>query len=104
MIGGVFIKMLENPAIWRKWASRDQAKAGGWAPAPVPPAITAMVPTSEQRPALWRYSFARPAADWASPGFDDSGWKQGPGGFGTSGTPGAQDRHHLEHTRHLAAP
>jgi hypothetical protein len=89
VIGGVFIKMLEDPATWRKWASRDQAKVGNWAPAPLPPRIVEVVPTSEHRPAVWRYSLVKPAADWARRDFDDSQWKQGPGGFGTSGTPGA---------------
>ncbi len=81
--------MLEDPATWKKWSSRDQAKVGGWAPAPVPPRVTEIVPTSEHKPAVWRYTFKEPAGDWARPGFDDSEWKQGPGGFGTTGTPGA---------------
>jgi hypothetical protein len=89
VIGGVFIKMLENAAVWKKWASRDGAKAGGWAPAPVPPRITELVPTAEHVGAVWRYSLVKPADDWARPGFDDRGWNQGPAGFGTSGTPGA---------------
>jgi hypothetical protein len=89
VIGGVFIKMLEDPAIWKKWSSRDQAKVGGWAPAPSPPRITEIVPTSEHKPAAWRYTFMKPAPDWARPGFDDGQWKQGPGGFGANGTPGA---------------
>ena len=87
MIGGVFIKMLEDPATWKKWSSRDQAKVGGWAPAPVPPRITEIVPTSEHKPAVWRYTFKKPAGDWAGPDFDDSQWKQGPGGFGTTALP-----------------
>ena len=36
----------------------------------------------------WRYVMAKPADDWVKPGFDASGWKEGVGGFGTSGTPG----------------
>jgi hypothetical protein len=38
----------------------------------------------------WRYTFEKPADDWASPAFDDSKWPQGLGGFGTEGTPGAR--------------
>jgi hypothetical protein len=89
VIGGVFIKMLADPATWKKWAGRDLARVGTWAPAPTPPRVTAIVPTSEHKPVVWRYSFAKPSADWVKPEFDDSMWKQGPGGFGTSGTPGA---------------
>jgi Domain of unknown function (DUF4965)/Domain of unknown function (DUF5127)/Domain of unknown function (DUF1793)/Domain of unknown function (DUF4964) len=89
VIGGVFIKMLADVATWKKWAGRDRARVGNWAPAPSPPRVTEVVPTSEHKPVVWRYSFAKPGADWATPEFDDSKWKQGPGGFGKSGTPGA---------------
>ena len=89
VIGGVFIKMLADPDTWKKWSQRDRARVGNWAPAPSPPRVTEVVPTSEHKPVVWRYSFGKPSADWARPQFDDSTWKQGPGGFGTSGTPGA---------------
>ena len=91
VIGGVFIKMLMDPEIWHKWAGDDQEKAGPWAPLPVMPtnAVTEIVPTSQKQPALWRYTLQKPAADWTKPEFDASGWKEGPGTFGTEGTPGA---------------
>jgi Domain of unknown function (DUF1793) len=89
VIGGVFIKMLADVATWKKWAARDRARVGNWAPAPSPPRVTEVVPTSEHKPVVWRYSLTKPGADWAKPEFDDSNWKQGPGGFGKSGTPGA---------------
>jgi putative heme-binding domain-containing protein len=47
------------------------------------------VPTSQKKPAIWRYTFDAPSGDWVMPAFKDDGWKQGPGGFGTAGTPGA---------------
>jgi hypothetical protein len=36
----------------------------------------------------WRYSMDKPADDWFKPEFDPSAWKEGTGGFGTTGTPG----------------
>jgi hypothetical protein len=37
----------------------------------------------------WRYTTEAPPSDWIKPGFGDAGWKEGPGGFGTSMTPGS---------------
>ena len=53
------------------------------------PEWTEIVPTAERQASLWRYTFEQPADNWACPDFDDSRWKQGPGGFGTPETPGA---------------
>ncbi len=89
VIGGVLIKMLADPAIWKKWASRDKANARDWAPMPEPPKITDVVATSRNQPTTWRYTFEQPPKNWTEPSFDDTGWKQGPGGFGAAGTPGA---------------
>ena len=38
----------------------------------------------------WRYTVRRPGEGWQQPDFDDSGWKEGSGGFGTWDTPGAR--------------
>ena len=88
VIGGVFIKMLEDASVWKKWAGRDRFRLGDYAPAPIPPKVTVLVPPSRDRSFSWRYTTARPAADWTRPDFDDHAWKEGPAGFGTSGTPG----------------
>lgn len=57
---------------------------------PPPVVVTkVIVPTSQQQPQNWRYTLDKPADGWEQAGFDDSAWKQGPGGFGTRGTPGA---------------
>jgi hypothetical protein len=53
------------------------------------PDIQEVVPTSQNRGVTWRYTFEKPADDWFKAGFNDSAWKEGPGGFGTKGTPGA---------------
>jgi len=90
VVGGVFIKLLADPATWTKWASRDRnrGRASGWAPIPKPPTVLAVVPTARERPADWRMTTDRPEGDWASPAFADSRWKAAPGGFGTPETPG----------------
>lgn len=90
VVGGVFLPLLYDQGLWKKWADRDQTKASGWAPIPERPRITTVVPAADQSPAMWRYTTQRPAENWAQPGFDDSAWSSGPGGFGTRNTPGAE--------------
>lgn len=51
--------------------------------------LRTLLEDSREKPQIWRYTLAKPADDWMQPDFDDSAWKQGPGGFGTEGTPGA---------------
>ena len=91
VVGGLFIKMLAQPELWKKWARRDRSKVGNWAPLPEMPKLTIIdvVPTSQNAAITWSYTFQQPGESWTSPDFDASGWKQGPAGFGTEGTPGA---------------
>ena len=88
VVGGFFIKMLSDKAIWKKWASRDKMKIAKWAPLPKPPTIVEVVPTAQKAKYDWRYTTTKPAGDWTSPTYDDSAWKTGPAGLGTNGTPG----------------
>jgi hypothetical protein len=53
------------------------------------PEFREVVPTSEREPQEWRYTTDKPADGWEAVGFADAGWKTGPGGFGTKGTPAA---------------
>jgi hypothetical protein len=89
VVGGVFAQLLYDKATWKKWASRDKTKASGWAPIPALPKVTTVVPAADTQAATWRYTTTKPADDWFKPEFNDSAWPQGPGGFGTRGTPGA---------------
>jgi hypothetical protein len=41
-----------------------------------------VVPTSEDYPALWYYTFTKPNPYWIQPDFDEEGWRQGFAGFG----------------------
>ena len=63
VIGGVFVKMLADPVTWKKWSSRDRARVGNWAAVPSPPRVTQIVPTSERKPVVRRYSFVKPGAN-----------------------------------------
>ena len=48
VVGGIFIKMLSDRAIWKKWASADKQKVGPWAELPAPPQVTVVVPTARK--------------------------------------------------------
>ncbi len=89
VVGGVFLKVLYEKRMWRKWAGRDVTEASGWAPMPKPPKVVTVVPTSQDEPLTWRYTTEKPPDGWFAADFDASGWREGPGGFGTRGTPGA---------------
>lgn len=54
-----------------------------------PPIVTTIVPTSQSKGQIWRYTTTEPADGWQRDGFDDSDWAIGKGGFGTESTPGA---------------
>ena len=88
VVGGLFIKMLDDRAVWKKWAARDAEKVGPWAAFPQPPVVTVVVPTSQKAPIVWRYTTEKPGNGWNLPTFDVSAWQQGPGPFGAQGTPG----------------
>ena len=89
VVGGFFIKMLSDRAVWKKWASRDKLKPANWAPLPAPPKVSTVVPTEQ----TWRYTTRKPGDNWTKPGFDATGWKEGRAGFGTN-PPGF-----VQHTR-----
>jgi hypothetical protein len=89
VVGGLYIKMLSNPTLWKKWSQGDRTSVGNWAPLPRSPKVVEVIPTSRMTPQLWRYTTDTPPENWYRPEFDASSWKEGPGGFGTEGTPGA---------------
>jgi hypothetical protein len=53
------------------------------------PKSQVLVPTSREKGLAWRYTLEKPSGNWYRPGFLDKDWKEGLGGFGTRGTPGA---------------
>jgi len=52
-----------------------------------PPVVRTVLATSQKTPQTWRYTIAKPGRDWHRPGYDDSAWKTGPGGFGRYDVP-----------------
>lgn len=93
VIGGLFMPMLKDEKLWLEWAAKAKPLANvTWADLPVPPKVFTLVPTSQEQPQQWRYTFEKPTDGWEAKDFDDQPWKQGPGGFGTDGTPGAEVR------------
>lgn len=53
------------------------------------PRVISVIPTSQAQGLPWRYTLQTPTDGWFQPGYDDSAWKVGSGGFGTKKTPGA---------------
>jgi hypothetical protein len=90
VIGGVFLQMLYQKDLWKKYASRDATKAAGWAPMPKAPVVKVIVPGSDQTPVEWSYTTNKPGEGWEGARFNATSWQKGKGGFGTQGTPGAR--------------
>jgi hypothetical protein len=82
VIGGIFVRMLTDKGMWKKWASMDKEVTGNWAPLPKPPIVTEVIPTSRKTPQTWAYTISKPGDSWIKPDFDDSQWTKAPAGFG----------------------
>jgi hypothetical protein len=49
------------------------------------PTYKTVLPTSQEVPQNWKYTFSKPEDEWSGRNFDDSQWQQGPGAFGSAG-------------------
>ena len=92
VIGGVYLPMLYDTAIWEKYASRDRATTHLYAPLRVKQATFGepWIPIGASSDAIkWTYTTEKPADGWEKPDFDDSAWKSGIAGFGAGNPPGS---------------
>ena len=89
VVGGVFIRMLDDDERWKAWVDRAEKPEGDWAPLPRRAVINPVVPTAKEGKITWNYTTEAPPEGWEKPGFDTSGWKEGQAGFGNPDTPGS---------------
>ena len=97
VVGGVFMPVLNNQELWKKWAERDLTASAknvnlNWASLPPPQQVTVVVPTSVKGGVMWMYNTTQPSGKWFASDYDVSrmGWKTGEGGLGMQRQPGAK--------------
>jgi hypothetical protein len=102
-LGGGRTTSVRDPSAmpWRAAAERDaelaalereleqlaRELAGPGESAPSAPQLVAEAGAGSNR---WRFREGQPEPDFAAATFDDAHWNEGPGGFGSPGTPGAR--------------
>lgn len=75
VVGGVFVKLLDDPAGWQQWAQAGANTRGPWAPL-VLRAAQVVLATGEDAPSTWKAAPAAPTGAWQAPDFDDRGWSE----------------------------
>ena len=86
VVGGVFIPVLNNRALWNKWATRDLNAAKNlnlnWAPLPPPQQVTVVLANSQVNGATWSYATDKPTGNWYEANYNDATWQKGVAPFG----------------------
>lgn len=91
VVGGVFMPILRDKELWKKYSARDTTKLEGWAAGDfAKPQVRVILAAADSKPAVWRYTTSTPEGEWMKPEYDDSKWQSGRSGFGTHGTPGGK--------------
>ncbi|HEV2456035.1 MAG TPA: DUF5127 domain-containing protein [Verrucomicrobiae bacterium] len=90
VVGGVFIQMLYNQALWKKWARRAPVIPNVWAPFPMKVPPDTVLEDSQLRPREWYYTTHSPGTNWTHVELDykvwigrHPGWRSTRGGFGS---------------------
>lgn len=83
VVGGFFIRMLADKAMWNKWESRGTNVQGPWAPLKIVELGKAILPPSTEKGYEWKYTLDKPAGEWYAADFSDQTWRTGQAGFGS---------------------
>ena len=83
VVGGFFIKLLDNPETWAKYVKQGADVNGKWAPIEFIPPMQSILPTAKEQSSSWKYTFGKPAAGWSKLSFADADWKEGKACFGS---------------------
>jgi len=89
VLGGAYLQLLYNQAVWKKWSTQSKDRATNYAAIPPRPVLTTIVPAADSQGSVWQYRFTAPPETWTSD-VSTRDWQVGQGGFGTRGTPGAK--------------
>ncbi|MCF7974249.1 MAG: DUF4965 domain-containing protein, partial [Phycisphaerae bacterium] len=74
VVGGVFIRMMENRTLWKKWVKKSEKVTGQWAVLPKPPVVKSVMPTARDEAITWSYTLDEPQGEWFQADYDDSAW------------------------------
>lgn len=83
VVGGFFIKMLDDKTMWEKWVAKGTNTKGNWAPLKFIEITKVVLEPSVEKAFSWKYTMDKPADNWYSESFDDSSWGEGKAPFGT---------------------
>jgi len=85
VVGGFFIKMLDDETLWKKWISKGKTVSGTWAPIKLFMVGKTILPSAKEQKLVWKNTTEKPSENWMNPGFDDSSWKNDTAAFGSPG-------------------
>ena len=83
VVGGFFIKMLDDKALWAKWVSKGTDATGPWAPLKFFEFSKTILAPSTDKGFDWKYTINAPANDWFKVEYTDQSWTTGTAGFGS---------------------
>lgn len=85
VVGGFFIKMLDDKNTWNKWVTKGTNVSGTWAPLKFVTIDTKVIlDNSLKTPHQWKFTSQTPAGNWYKADFSDNMWSKGAAGFGSS--------------------